>query len=163
MMYEELVKRLRADSFVCNSCIEKRRCKNEDHICVLKNQLQAAEVIEDLELVSRSQQAACNQLAEEIEKLQSELEHLKNCRHECKIDCLLKEYNKKCNELEQVKAEMGEAVRDMEAIMWVSGEGCQICKHCIEIHKEPYVQYACKIESRGCDPKWRGVQGGKDD
>lgn len=101
--------------------------------------------------------------AEAIEKLQSELEHLKNCRHECKIDCLLKEYNKKCNELEQVKAEMGEAVRDMEAIMWVSGEGCQICKHCIEIHKEPYVQYACKIESRGCDPKWRGVQGGKDD
>lgn len=67
------------------------------------------------------------------------------------------------SELEQVKAEMGEAVRDMEAIMWVSGEGCQICKHCIEIHKEPYVQYACKIESRGCDPKWRGVQGGKDD
>lgn len=66
-------------------------------------------------------------------------------------------------ELEQVKAEKGEAVRDMEAIMWVSGEGCQICKHCIEIHKEPYVQYACKIESRGCNPKWRGVQGGKDD
>lgn len=161
MMYEELVenlKSLRENYF---------QTQDDDNFCfsaVDADMLEsAAEVIEDLELVSRSQQAACNQLAEEIEKLQSELEHLKNCRHECKIDCLLKEYNKKCNELEQVKAEMGEAVRDMEAIMWVSGEGCQICKHCIEIHKEPYVQYACKIESRGCDPKWRGVQGGKDD
>ncbi len=79
------------------------------------------------------------------------------------IEIWKKEYLKVSNELEQVKAEKGEAVRDMEAIMWVSGEGCQICKHCIEIHKEPYVQYACKIESRGCNPKWRGVQGGKDD
>lgn len=60
--------------------------------------------------------------AEAIEKLQSELEHLKNCRHECKIDCLLKEYNKKCNELEQVKAERDAAIKDMK-----NNNKCSIC------------------------------------
>ena len=155
-MYEELVKRLRADSFVCNSCIEKRRCKNEDHICVLKNQLQAAKAIEKLEAKNKELE---NKMHDSF------TEHLLNqiSRKEKLIDKLKVEKSKLEKELEVVKAEMGEAVRDMEAIMWVRGEGCQICKHCIEIHKEPYVQYACKIESRGCDPKWRGVQGGKDD
>lgn len=39
-----------------------------------------------------------------IEALQAELDRLKNCRRECKIVCLLDEYNKKCAELEKVKA-----------------------------------------------------------
>jgi lipid II:glycine glycyltransferase (peptidoglycan interpeptide bridge formation enzyme) len=61
--------------------------------------------------------------AEAIEKLQSELEHLKNCRHECKIDCLLKEYNKKCNELEQVKAERETFLKEKAE----REKGCEFC------------------------------------
>ena len=61
--------------------------------------------------------------AEAIEKLQSELEHLKNCRHECKIDCLLKEYNKKCNELEQVKAERDTFLKEKAE----REKGCEFC------------------------------------
>lgn len=45
-------------------------------------------------------------LCEAIEALQAELDRLKNCRHECKIVCLLDEYNKKCTELEKVKSEL---------------------------------------------------------
>lgn len=117
---------------------------------------EAAEAIEKLEAKNKELESKMHD---------SFTEHLLNqiSRKEKQIDKLKVEKSKLEKELELVKAEMGEAVRDMEAIMWVSGEGCQICKHCIEIHKEPYVQYACKIESRGCDPKWRGVQGGKDD
>lgn len=121
MMYEELVenlKSLRENYF---------QTQDDDNFCfsaVDADMLEsAAEVIEDLELVSRSQQAACNQLAEAIEKLQSELEHLKNCRHECKIDCLLKEYNKKCNELEQVKAERDTFLKEKAE----REKGCDFC------------------------------------
>nr|DAV20427.1 MAG TPA: hypothetical protein [Caudoviricetes sp.] len=74
-MYEELVenlKSLRENYF---------QTQDDDNFCfsaVDADMLEsAAEVIEDLELVSRSQQAACNQLAEAIEKLQSELEQVK--------------------------------------------------------------------------------------
>lgn len=34
------------------------------------------------------------------------LDKLKKCRHECKIDCLLEEYEKKHDELERVQAEL---------------------------------------------------------
>lgn len=33
----------------------------------------------------------------------AELERLKNCRHECKIECLLEEYNRVVAELKQLK------------------------------------------------------------
>ena len=74
-MYEELVenlKSLREDYF---------QTQDDDNFCFGEADAdmveEAAEVIEDLELVSRSQQAACNQFAEVIEKLQSELEQVK--------------------------------------------------------------------------------------
>ena len=36
-------------------------------------------------------------------------------------------------ELEQVKQERDAAVGDMEALMWYSGEGCQICANAVEV------------------------------
>lgn len=145
VMYEELVYKLRH----CN-------LYGEEPLHWVGIICDAAEAIEKLEAKNKELESKMHD---------SFTEHLLNqiSRKEKQIDKLKVEKSKLEKELELVKAEMGEAVRDMEAIMWVSGEGCQICKHCIEIHKEPYVQYACKIESRGCDPKWRGVQGGKDD
>lgn len=62
-------------------------------------------------------------------------------------------------ELEKVKAERDAAVSDMEALMWFSGEGCRICAHAIEVHKEPYVRLDCNREKgTDCCPKWRGPQ-----
>ena len=133
-MYEELVenlKSLRENYF---------QTQDDDNFCfsavdadMLEN---AAEVIEDLELVSRSKQAACNQLAEAIEKLQSELE--------------------------QVKAEKEAALRDFKKI---AQEGlCTVCEHyncdlsdtiCADCKGTPYI-----ITDNF---QWRGVQGGKDD
>jgi predicted RNase H-like nuclease (RuvC/YqgF family) len=156
VMYEELVenlKSLRENYF---------QTQDDDNFCfsaVDADMLEsAAEVIEDLELVSRSQQAACNQLAEAIEKLQSELEHLKNCRHECKIDCLLKEYNKKCNELEQVKAEREAAVKELKGC-------CAFCKFNQPGIRGISTECVKCLETNGDRPnwEWRGVQGGKDD
>ena len=133
-MYEELVenlKSLRENYF---------QTQDDDNFCfsaVDADMLEsAAEVIEDLELVSRSQQAACNQLAEAIEKLQSELE--------------------------QVKAQKEAALRDFKKI---AQEGlCTVCEHyncdlsdtiCADCKGTPYI-----ITDNF---QWRGVQGGKDD
>lgn len=55
-----------------------------------------------------SEQWLIHDLCEAIEALKVELDRLKNCRHECKIVCLLDEYNKKCTELEKVKSELME-------------------------------------------------------
>lgn len=62
-------------------------------------------------------------------------------------------------ELEQVKRERDAAVKDMEALMWFSGEGCHICAHEIIIHKEPYVRSECALGNcAACCPTWRGLQ-----
>ena len=62
-------------------------------------------------------------------------------------------------DLEQVKAERDAAVKDMEALMWFSGEGCHICAHEIIIHKEPYVRSECALGNcAACCPTWRGPQ-----
>lgn len=58
----------------------------------------------------------------ENERLNAELERLKNCRHECKIVCLLDKYNKKCAELERVTRERDAAVGDLRG-------ACGCCKH----------------------------------
>ena len=52
--------------------------------------------------------------ADAIQYLLTENERLKNCRHECKIVCLLDKYNDKCAELERLKSKL----RDGE------GNGC---------------------------------------
>lgn len=62
-------------------------------------------------------------------------------------------------ELEQVKAERDAAVKDMEALMWFSGEGCHICANEVIVHKEPYVRSECSREKGAdCCPKWRGLK-----
>lgn len=60
-------------------------------------------------------------------------------------------------EQKRVKRERDAAVGDMEALMWHSGEGCQICANAVEVHKRPYVRLDCKLGSGiDCKPKWRG-------
>ena len=62
-------------------------------------------------------------------------------------------------QLAKVTAEMDAAIFDMEALMWHSGDGCKICKHCVKIHKTPYVKLSCKLGgSYECMPKWKGME-----
>ena len=62
-------------------------------------------------------------------------------------------------DLASMTEERDAAVADMEALMWFSGEGCHICAHAVEVHKEPYVRLDCDLENgTDCSPKWRGVQ-----
>ena len=64
-------------------------------------------------------------------------------------------------DIARVTAERDAAVADMEALMWFSGEGCRICAHAIEVHREPYVRLDCDREKgTDCSPKWRGVKEG---
>lgn len=62
------------------------------------------------------------QAADLIESQQKEIERLEKCRHECKIDCLLEEYNKLSDKCSRVTAE-----RD-ELINAVRGD-CEYCIH----------------------------------
>ena len=62
-------------------------------------------------------------------------------------------------DLDRVTAERDAAVKDMEALMWFSGEGCHICAHEIIIHREPYVRSECALGNAAvCCPTWRGPQ-----
>lgn len=64
-------------------------------------------------------------------------------------------------DLARMTEERVAAVADMEALMWFSGEGCRICAHAIEVHREPYVRLDCDREKgTDCSPKWRGVKEG---
>lgn len=83
------------------------------------------------------------------------LDKLKKCRHECKIDCLLEEYEKKKDELEKVKRERDAAVSDLETIMAYGGgnlDTCQFCKN---------GQCYARGGTRLCYPEWRGVKEGR--
>lgn len=49
-------------------------------------------------------------------------------------------------------------VNDLHALMW-AGDGCEICAHCVIVHREPYYKTRCKLD-RGrldCTPLWRGL------
>ena len=63
---------------------------------------------------------------------------------------------------EKAERERDAAISDMEALIWHSGDGCQICAHAREVHKEPYVRLECDLREKGkpldCEPKWRGIK-----
>ena len=104
--------------------------------------------------------------ATELSTLQAEVEFWKyrcneSVSHASELDMALydteAENEKLRAELEQVKQERDAAVGDMEALMWYSGEGCQICANAVKVHKRPYVRLDCKLGSGiDCKPKWRG-------
>ena len=116
-------------------------------------------------------------LRAENEQLRAELEQVKRCIEIVENQKLLAELDDLriqwdmyggdvgitavYEELEQVKQERDAAVGDMEALMWYSGEGCQICANAVEVHKRPYVRLDCKLGSGiDCKPKWRGQKEG---
>ena len=100
--------------------------------------------------------AYLDDLEAENEKLLSDLRRLQTER-----DTLLTANQHLLAEREQLTAERDAAVKDMEALMWFSGEGCHICAHEIIIHKEPYVRSECALGNcAACCPTWRGQKEG---
>lgn len=63
-------------------------------------------------------------------------------------------------ELARVTAERDAAVADMQALMWYSGDGCEICEHKIVEQRHPYTRLGCKLNGE-CNPKWCGVEANK--
>ena len=91
------------------------------------------------------------------------IEHLRECgtygfkQEECRDAALAIETLRA--DLARVTAERDGAIADMEALMWFSGEGCRICAHAVEVHKEPYVRLDCNREKgTDCSPVWRGIK-----
>lgn len=91
------------------------------------------------------------------------IEHLRECgtygfkQEECRDAALAIKALRA--ELARVTAERNAAIADMEALMWFSGEGCRICAHAVEVHKEPYVRLDCNREKgTDCSPVWRGIK-----
>ena len=107
----------------------------------------------------------CMEAADAISTLQAEneklLAELDDLRIQLDMYCGDVGITAVYEELEQVKQERDAAVGDMEALMWYSGEGCQICANAVEVHKRPYVRLDCKLGSGiDCKPKWRGQKEG---
>lgn len=59
--------------------------------------------------------------------------------------------------LKQVTEERDAAVADMQALMWHSGDGCEICGHKIVEQRHPYTRLGCKLNGE-CNPKWCGAE-----
>lgn len=95
-----------------------------------------------------------------VRQLREQLERVMAERDVALRDCAFAESNHfEClNQLAETRVQLKSAITDMEALMWHSGDGCNICKHCVEVHREPYVRLDCDLGSGcNCKPEWRGV------
>lgn len=58
---------------------------------------------------------------------------------------------------ENAEKERDAAICDMEALMWHSGDGCEICEYKIVEQRHPYTKLGCRLGSGcECNPKWCG-------
>lgn len=95
-----------------------------------------------------------------VRELQDKLKHVITERDEARRDCAVAESNhSEClAQLAKARVQLKSAITDMEALMWHSEDGCNICSHCVEVHREPYVRLDCGLGgSCECKPEWRGV------
>lgn len=61
--------------------------------------------------------------------------------------------------LKRSESEREAAVSDMVALMWHSGDGCEICKHKVVEQRHPYTKLGCDLGNGcNCEPEWQGMQ-----
>ena len=90
------------------------------------------------------------QLREELKKA--------NENYQAGIATALSQREEAIARAEKSERERDAAICDMEALMWYSGEGCNICANSVEVHREPYIRLECKLgKNCDCAPKWRGI------
>lgn len=70
-----------------------------------------------------------------------------------KVDVLQREIERLKKQLVEVTSDRDAAVMDMEALMWHSGDGCEICEHKVVYQRYPYTRLGCKLSGE-CKPKW---------
>ena len=100
MMYKRLIDKLRTESLY----------KDKATLEIMDLCMEAADVIQYLLEGADEVNGALQEKIAENERMNAELERLKNCRHECNIVCLLDKYNEKCAELERVTRERDAAI-----------------------------------------------------
>ena len=96
MMYKRLIDKLRTESLY----------KDKATLEIMDLCMEAADAIQYLLEGADEVNGALQEKIAENERMNAELERLKNCRHECNIVCLLDKYNEKCLELERLKSEL---------------------------------------------------------
>lgn len=101
---------------------------------------------------------------DELENMEAELERLKNCRHECKIVCLLDRLNELQSKLEHITAERDDALDDLKKSCRIPYGGCNLCKNkntsmCKECNRNDCVLHT--DNSRDCW-KWRSESDGSE-
>ena len=118
----------------------------EDNPYVLDYIDDAVEMLEHLYSELKAANARCETLSKMVTQYQDEL---------------IPGYRERA---EKAERERDAAISDMEALMWYSGEGCKVCAHAKEVHRQPYVRLECDLKEQGkpldCLPKWRGAQEG---
>lgn len=97
-----------------------------------------------------------------VKELKEQLEAEKNKVVKIQYDCEEMTIKQICDrlryaeqKLEEVTEERDAAILDMEALMWHSGDGCEICQHKIVEQRHPYTRLGCKLVGC-CQPKWKG-------
>ena len=109
-----------------------------------------AEIINELRATKYEQ-------IEVINKLKTELEELKDCRHKCKFVCLRKEYQKVEDERDQLVAKLdyyertvNSAIKDLNEMRKISGVGCNFC-----YYNEHYDRDTCLSCGYNSGDNWR--------
>ena len=109
-----------------------------------------AEIINELRATKYEQ-------IEVINKLKTEPEELKDCRHKCKFVCLRKEYQKVEDERDQLVAKLdyyertvNSAIKDLNEMRKISGVGCNFC-----YYNEHYDRDTCLSCGYNSGDNWR--------
>lgn len=74
-------------------------------------------------------------------------------------DLTVQELSDAIKRLKKAERERDAAVSDMVALMWHSGDGCEICKHKVVEQRHPYTKLGCDLGNGcNCEPEWQGMQ-----
>lgn len=74
-------------------------------------------------------------------------------------DLTVQELSDAIKRLKKAERERDAAVSDMVALMWHSGDGCEICKHKVVEQRHPYTKLGCDLGNGcNCEPEWQGIK-----
>lgn len=72
-------------------------------------------------------------------------------------ECFNEQQAKNCEKL--LNGEIGDLLSDLHALMWHSGDGCEICAHKIVDERKPYRCLKCDLgNGADCEPLWQGLR-----
>ena len=96
-------------------------------------------------------------LIEYIRLLEKNLYTAEKFNEQQAINCekLLKDAD---NDKFLLEEKVADILSDLHALMWKSGDGCEICAHKIVDERKPYRCLHCELgNDSDCDPLWHGL------